>query len=204
MLEFFIHIFAVLFIAVGPIDNAAVYAGLGHRYTPQELKRMAFRACLVATIVLLSFSVAGNFILKMLDLDLFALRIGGGVLLFILSIQIVMEEHQSAEEFSKKHKNRDLSVFPLGVPLIAGPATITQMTIFLSSARGDLVKQGIIIGSLLALMVLSYILLRAAGKITKLIGEGGAEILSRVLGILLAAISVDLIITGLKDSGLFG
>jgi len=204
MLEFFLNVFAVLFIAVGPIDNAAVYAGLGHYYTDEELKRMALRACIVATIVLLCFVIGGNFIFWLIDIELYSVKVGGGILLLLLSIQIVMEKYQGGKELAEEHQHGDLSVFPLAMPLIAGPAAITQGAIFLAMAKGDIAKQGIVIGVLLGLMVLSYILLRLAGWVTKLLGDGGAQILSRALGILLAAIAASLILNGLRESGVFG
>lgn len=202
MWEYFWKSFAILFIAIGPIENAAVYAGLAHDYTKKELKLMSFRACMVAGLVLGFFSVGGNFILKVVEIQLYALQIGGGVLLMILAVKTVMDEYNAGGGAAAHHSHRDLSIFPLAMPLIAGPAAITQSTLLVGAVKGQMEKQIAVIIALFALMVLSYMFLRVAGWVTRLLGAKGAEMLTRVLGILLAALAADLIIQGLAGSGL--
>ena len=202
MLEYFLKAFAILFIAIAPIDNAAVYAALGHNYTRKELNRMALRAVLIAGIVLGLFSILGNYILTVVGIGLYSLQIGGGVLLMLLAVQIVMSEQASMDDMAKKHKHRDISVFPLAMPLIAGPAAITQMTLLMGGKDWDIKVS--VLAAMFAIMFISYLLFRAAGWVTKLLGDNGAEMLSRILGILLAALAADLIIGGLRASGLFG
>lgn len=202
MWDYFWKVFAILFIAVGPIDNAAIYAGLAHDYTKKELKSMAFRACLIAGSVLIIFSFAGNYILGVINIQLFALQIGGGILLMLLAIQIVMGSSSTGGVTGELH--RDLAVFPLAMPLISGPATITQATLLVGGARGDFSKQMAVLLGIFVLMVISYVLLRLAGLVTRLLGAKGAEMFARVLGILLAALAADLIIQGLVNSGVFG
>lgn len=202
MWEYFWKSFAILFIAIGPIENAAVYAGLAHDYTKKELKMMAIRACLVAGLVLIFFSVGGNFVLNVIELQLYALQIGGGVLLMILAVKTVMDEYSAGGGATAHHSHRDLSVFPLAMPLIAGPAAITQSTLLVGAVKGQMEKQIAVLVALFVLMVFSYVLLRVAGWVTRLLGAKGAEMLTRVLGILLAALAADLIVKGLAGSGL--
>ncbi|PWU06883.1 MAG: antibiotic resistance protein MarC [Verrucomicrobia bacterium] len=199
MWDYFWKTFAILFIAVGPIENAAVYAGLAHDYTKKELKTMAYRACLIAGAVIIVFTIAGNYLLALINIQLFALQIGGGILLMILAIQTVMADITTP---MSEQSHRDLTVFPLAMPLIAGPATITQATLLYGAAEGEVLKKFSVIGGILLLMVISYILLRLAGVVTRLLGAKGAEMFARVLGILLAALAADLIIQGIAHSGL--
>lgn len=203
MWEYFWKSFAILFIAIGPIENAAVYAGLAHDYTKRELRLMAFRACLVAGLVLVFFSVGGNFVLNIIELQLYALQIGGGVLLMILAVKTVMDEYSAGGGTAAQNSHRDLSIFPLAMPLIAGPAAITQSTLLIGAVREEMNKQIAVLVALFVLMVFSYVLLRVAGWVTRLLGAKGAEMLTRVLGILLAALAADLIVKGLAGSGLF-
>ena len=203
MLDYLITLFANMFVAVGPIENAVIFAGLTHHYTSKERKTIALRAIIIATFILVLFPLASGVILKVIDLQLYTIELGGGILLFILAVQIVMDDYESGHELSSKGAHKDLSIFPLAIPLIAGPATITQSVVFIGRAEGDTLRQASVIVAILLLMAFSYLMFTLAGMVTKLIGEKGAEILSRALGILLAAIAVDFIISGLKASGLF-
>lgn len=199
MWDYFWKTFAILFIAVGPIENAAIYAGLAHDYTKKELRTMAYRSCLIAGAVLIIFTIAGNYILALINIKLFALQVGGGILLMILAIQTVMSD-SSTNLSSGSHK--DLTVFPLAMPLIAGPATMTQSTLLYGAAEGEFWNQMAVLIGIFILMVISYILLRLAGVVTRLLGAKGAEMFARVLGILLAALAADLILQGIMKSGL--
>lgn len=204
MWDYFWKVFAILFIAVGPLENAAVYAGIAHNYTKKELSTMAYRSCILAGIVLVVFSVGGNFLLRLVGLQLYSLQVGGGVLLMIVAIKMVMEDSSFKMSPSDYQSHRDLSVFPLAIPLIAGPATITQATLLMGAARDETYKQMAVLLGILALMIISYILLRVAGWITRSIGAKGAEMFTRVIGILLAALAANLIIEGIIGAKLFG
>lgn len=203
MFEYLTTLFANLFVAVGPIENAVIFAGLTHHYTSKERRTIALRAIIIATVILVLFPLASGIILRVINLQLYTIEVGGGILLFILSIQIVMDNYESGHELSNKNTHKDLSVFPLAIPLIAGPATITQSIVFIGRAEGDILRQSFVIIAIILLMAFSYLMFTLAGMITKLIGEKGAEILSRALGILLSAIAIDFVISGLKASGLF-
>lgn len=203
MWDYFWKSFAILFIAIGPIENAVVYAGLAHDYTKKELRLMSFRACLVAGLVLIVFSLGGNFILKVVEIQLHALQVGGGILLMILAIKLVMDERNLEGRTTVHQAHRDLSIFPLAMPLIAGPVAITQSTLLVGAAKGQMEKQIAVMIALAALMILSYIFLRIGGWVTRLLGAKGADMLTRILGVLLAALAADLIIQGLAASGLF-
>lgn len=189
---------------VGPIDNAAIFAGLTHNHTKKERRTIAFKACLISAIVLILFPIVGDKILYYIDVEFYALQLGGGVLLLILGIQIVMNDYESAEELATKHKHtKDLSVFPLAIPLIAGPGAITQSLILFGKTNGDTTLQGLVLLCIAILMVVSYVMFLLAGQITRLLGDKGAETLARILGIFLTALAMNIIVDGFKASGLF-
>lgn len=200
MWVYFWTTFGILIIAIRPIENAAIYAGLAHDYTQRERSSMAGRACLIAGAILIVFTIAGNYILAVINIKLFSLQIGGGILLMILAMQTVMGK---ASGKPSEGAHQDLAVFPLAMPLIAGPAAITQAILSYGAAQGDFIKQMIVFGVILIIMGIVYILLRLAGAITRLLGAKGAEMLARILGILLAALAANLILQGLANSGLF-
>lgn len=202
MLEYFFQALGILFIVIGPLDNAAIYAGLGHNYSKSELKEMALRASIVATCILLGFSLGGHYLLNLVGIKVYSLQLGGGVLLMIVAIQMATQDYEE-RKVSLNQMHRDISVFPLAMPLMAGPGAITLSTEMMARASGDIFRQGMVVLAILVLMVVSYVLLRLAGYTTKLLGKKGGEILSRILGVLLAILAADLMVNGLRASGLF-
>lgn len=190
-----------LFLIIGPIDNGAIFGFLTKDHTAAERKRIALKASFIAGIVLIIFPIAGRYIMELLDISFFAIKIGGGILLLLLAIQIVLGEAEDHEALETKHKNRDVSVFPLAIPLVAGPGAM-MMSIDLFSRSNDIVMQGIVLGGVVVLMLISYFCFIGGGHIVRLFGPNGADALARALGILLAAIAVDMIVEGVIISGL--
>lgn len=189
---------------VGPIDNAAIFAGLTHNHTKKERRAIAFKATLIAGIVLIFFPILGDKILFYIDVEFYALQLGGGILLLILGIQVVMNDYESSENLALEHKHaKDFSVFPLAIPLIAGPGAITQSLILFGKANGDIIKQGSVLACIAILMVVSYVMFLFASHISRILGEKGAETLARILGIFLTALAMNIIVDGFKASGLF-
>lgn len=203
MWEFIINIFATLFVAVGPIDNAAIFAGLTREHTREERRKVALKATAIAGTVLIIFPFVGNQLMRYLHIELYSLQVGGGILLFLVAIKMVMSEFETGESMSKRHTHQDYSVFPLAIPLIAGPATIIQSTLLVTQSSGDYLKQGIVFAVIIFLMIFSFAAFMGAGFIVRFLGVKGAETLCRSLGIVLAAMSAQLVIRGLAASGLF-
>jgi len=203
MITYLLEVFAILFVAVGPIDNAAIFAGLTANHTPKERNRMALRASLIAGAILIVFPIIGDQLLHLLNIQLYSLQVGGGVLLFLVAIDMVMTEYENGEQMRKKHAHTDYSVFPLAIPLMAGPATIIISMNLFAKASGDYASQGIVLAVIVLLMLMSYIAFLGAGYIVRFLGTKGAETLTRALGVLLGALAAELVIEGLRSSGLF-
>ena len=205
MIETIATAFTTLFVIVDPIAVAPIFIGLTEGNSDAERRAMAIKAITIAAVTLVIFALVGEIFLKSLGVTLAAFRIAGGVLLFILAIEMVFA-HQSgirtttSGEEQEAIKKKDVSVFPLGIPLIAGPGAMASVILLMGEHPVDVVRQGIIIAVLLAVLALSLAMLLVATRIVKYLGVTGVNVISRVFGIILGALAVQYILDGLKQS----
>ncbi len=206
-MEILLNAFAVLFIVIDPIGVAAIFAALSRSHAIPARRRMAIIATLLAGTILLVFLVFGDALLRLLGITLPAFRIAGGVLLFLLAIDMVVVRQSglrstTSREQLEAEQKADLSVFPLAFPLIAGPGAIT--TVLLMSARADGVTDVVGLGLIIVLvMALTLVCLLFAAALSHRLGETGANVISRLMGLLLAALAMQFILDGLR-TGLLG
>ena len=198
---------ATFFATVGPIDASAIFAALTTAATPEERRSIAIRGTVTATVILMVFALLGKYILEGLGISLAALRTAGGVLLLLISIEMVFARPSGAtsttdEETREARERRDIAVFPLATPLIAGPGTIGAVILLMANAEGHPVQQLVVIGSLLAIMLVTFVSLLTAGQIHRFLGVTGKHVISRIFGILLAALAVQFMFDGIAQSGL--
>jgi multiple antibiotic resistance protein len=196
------------FATIGPADLILVYAGLTDKYTQAERRSMAFRAALTATIILVVFAVFGSAMLALFGITLPALRVAGGILLLLISIDMVFARHSGGtgttpEEEHEARARTDIAVFPLAMPLIAGPGAISATILLFSETRGFNLAWAMTLLAMLAILALCYLAMLASTPIQKLLGITGLAVVSRVVGVLLAALSVQFVLDGLRTSGLF-
>jgi multiple antibiotic resistance protein len=197
------------FATIGPADLALVFAALTHHNTPAERRVFALRGVLVAGAILLFFVVFGNALLALFGITLPALKTAGGVLLFLISVDMVFARHSggtgtTTEEEAEARTRPDISVFPLAMPLIAGPGAISATILLVTGAQGDQLKVAAVVAALLVILGLTYLALLTAIPIQRLLGITGLAVVSRVVGVLLAALSVQFIFDGIKGSGILG
>jgi len=208
MAELAIHAFVMLFVTIGPVDVAAMFMALCADDPPATRRRMAVRGTLVAGAVLLVFSFGGELLLDALGVGLPAFRIGGGILLLLLAIDMVFARHSgisglTAPEDREAEGREDISVFPLGIPLLAGPGAIASVVLLMGRAGGDLGAQAVVLAMLAAVLAIALVLLLAASHVVRLLGVTGVNVITRVLGIVLAALAVQFMLDGLGNSALF-
>lgn len=199
---------ATFFATIGPLDVAAVFAVLTGNYDPVRRRWCAVRGVLLATAILLLFALAGELMLNVFGISLAALRTAGGILLLLISIEMVFARSSGAtsttdEEEKEASTREDIAVFPVATPLIAGPGAMGAAILLMASAEGNVVHQMIVVGSLLAMLVATLVSLLLAGQLIRLLGLTGLNVISRVIGVLLAALAVQFIFDGIADSGLF-
>lgn len=208
MLETALIAFTTFFATIGPADVAALFAALTTKNTGAERRAMALKGTLIAAFVLLLFAFFGEAALRLFGITLPALRVAGGVLLFLIAIDLVFARPSggtttTSEENEEAAAKPDISVFPLATPLIAGPGAIGAVILLVADAEGDRVKFMAVMAALAAVLLLTFVLLLAAVQLQRLIGVTGLHVISRVVGVLLAALAVQFIFDGLGASGLF-
>ena len=201
--------FATFFATIGPIDVAAMFSALTAESTPEHRRSMAIRGTLIAGGILITFALVGEIMLGSLGISLAALRTAGGILLLLIGIEMVFArssggtsttEDEAREAISKK----DISVFPIATPLIAGPGAMGAAVLLMANAEGDITLQAIVIASIMAILLLTLVSLLLASKIQQFLGVTGMHVISRVMGVLLASLAVQFMFDGIKQSGLLG
>jgi multiple antibiotic resistance protein len=204
MLDQLLYSFVTLFVTIDPVGSAAIFAGL-MRGEPEKLRRRyAVRGTIIATFLILAFALGGDHLLRALGISLPAFRVAGGVLLFLLATEMVFARQSGirgptvSEEKEAEHRD-DISVFPLAFPLLAGPGAFTSIVLLMERAASPLAGAGVI-GALLAVMAITLALLLLAPQLMRLIGMTGANVVSRVLGIILAALAAQLVLDGLAEA----
>ncbi|MEE9139919.1 MAG: MarC family protein [Alphaproteobacteria bacterium] len=207
MVETVFHAFITFFVIVDPIGIGPIFVSLTLGENDAYRRRMAFRGTVIATVVLFAFAFVGEYLFKALGITLAAFSIAGGVLLFLLAIDMVLARRTGlrsttlSEDREAGHKE-DISVFPLAIPLIAGPGALTSVLLLMARSEHEPLLQAAILGVLLVVMVLTLVFLIAATYVMKYLGVTGVNVVSRVLGIILAALAVQLIVDGIRESGL--
>lgn len=208
MLNTFLVALATLFATVGVADIAFIFAALTKDNTPRERFVLATRGVVIATAILLIFAFIGNAVLDVFGITLPALRTAGGILLLLIAIDMVFARHSGAtgttsEEEAESRQRNDISVFPLAMPLLSGPGAISAAILLTTGARSD-AEFWIVIVAILLIMLAAWATLLLAIPIQRLLGITGLAVVSRVVGILLAALAVQFLFDGIKASGLLG
>lgn len=203
MSELPIHTFIILFVVVDPVGNAPLFAALTRGADEAERRAMATKGVLLSAAILLAFFFTGNALLSALGIGIPAFRISGGVLLFLLAIDMVFARHSglrstTVSEEQEAHGRTDISIFPLAFPLIAGPGAITTVLLMASDWAGW-GTMGVRVGMIALVLGLTWASLVFTGRLLQLLGETGANVVDRVLGLLLAALAVQFIVDGLRE-----
>ncbi|OOG22011.1 MarC family transcriptional regulator [Thioalkalivibrio denitrificans] len=202
MFEILLGAFVLLFIVVDPIGVAAIYAALVHDMPREAQRRIARNGVLLAAGILLTFMLVGNGLLAMLGISIPAFRVAGGVLLFILSLDMIFARQSGLrattlrEQREASHR-QDISVFPLAFPLIAGPGAMTTVLLMASAGHAPPVMAALVVVVVLVLG-LTLLALRFAPVIIGALGETGINVVNRLLGLILAALAVQFVLDGVR------
>ncbi|HYM83418.1 MAG TPA: MarC family protein [Candidatus Dormibacteraeota bacterium] len=197
--DFAAKAFLTLFVVIDPIGLVPMFVALAGTRSPEAQELIARRAVLIAGVVLLGFGVVGGPLLAYLGISVEALRIAGGILLFMIALDMVFARfrRETRAEEAEARSREDISVFPLAIPLIAGPGALATMLILASEAGGDAVSYlGVLVSAVLVLIA-AYVFLRLSGRITRLLRQTGVNVVTRVLGLVLAALAVQYVVDGL-------
>ncbi|MEM9329746.1 MAG: MarC family protein [Pseudomonadota bacterium] len=205
MIEFdvILNAFVTLFVTIDPIGLAPLFLGITEGMSRTQRYAVGLRACIIAFFLLVIFLFAGNAILDKMGITIHAFRVAGGLLLFYIAFEMVFGKRQerkerSSQEAISKDEIANIAVFPLALPLIAGPGAISAAVLLSSQQGGSLEWQGLLTLVILVIIALTLLSFIAAEAIDKLLGHTGRMLLTRLLGVLLAALSVQFVVDGLK------
>ncbi len=208
MLQIFATAFTTLFVAIGPIEVASMFLALTAGVTPAHRRLIAFTAAAVATVVLLAFAMGGIQLLGLIGVGLPAFRTAGGVLLLMVAADLLLAKHSAissitgAEESEAQNHQTDIAVFPLAIPLTAGPGSMTAVVLLMSRAQGPL-DMAMVLAALGAIMLIVLASMLLSEPLMRLLRKTGTAVIARVSGVLLAALAMQFIFDGLSTSGLF-
>lgn len=200
--EFLISALVTLFVVVDPVGLAPTFLAVTQGLSEKQRREVALRASLIAAGILFGAAIGGDWLLRQLGISLPAFRIAGGLLLFAIAFEMVFElrqarESKTAEEAVEEHVHH-IAAFPLAIPLLAGPGAITAVILLTGQANERAVWLAILFGVIAAVVLASYLSFCAAGRIGKLMGITGNVVLSRLLGVILAALAVQYVVDGVR------
>ncbi len=201
---FLITAFATLFVVIDPPGLVPLFIALTQGMDAAHRRRLAGRACVIAAVLLTMFGLAGETVLGFIGISMPAFRIAGGILLFLTALDMLFERRTQRREGQHPDPNHDPSVFPLATPLIAGPGAIATMILLVGKSGPGWVGTTAVMALMLAMMLATYLFFLASPFLERLLGRTGTIVITRLLGMLLAALSVQFVIDGVRGTGMIG
>lgn len=204
MTELFISAFITFLVIIDPPGCAPIFASLTTG-APRDLRRaMAIRAVVVGTLILFTFALFGEQFLRALGISLDAFRIAGGIMLFLIALEMVFERRSQrredrAQKVIEDHEVEDVSVFPMAMPMIAGPGSIASIMLMMARSEG-LAETLVVLAAMFAVMAITLVALLLAGPLMQVVGPRIEVVITRLLGVILAALAAQFVIDGIKAS----
>jgi len=201
--EVLLHAFVTLLVTIDPPGNAPLFLGVTGGLSQKERFQVAIRTAIITFVILAAFAVAGAAILKTLGISIGAFRIAGGLLLFWIAFEMIFEKRQERKRKAAAALSSDqlnnLAVFPLSIPIFAGPGSISAV-ILLASNDSGVMGHIVLLGLLLLVILLALGAMLIASRLDRFLGASGEAVLTRLLGVLLAALSVQFVVDGIKSA----
>ena len=200
MIELFTSALVTFLVVIDPPGCAPIFASLTSGAAAAERRRMAVRSALIAWGVLMFFALLGEPLLRSLGIQLASFRIAGGIMLFAIALDMVFEKRtERREERASQVEQEDVSVFPMAIPMIAGPGSIASAMLLTARAKGT-VESVVVLGAMTSVILLTMGSLLIAGPLMRLIGHRLEAMVTRILGVILAALAAQFVVDGLKES----
>jgi multiple antibiotic resistance protein len=204
VIELFVSSLITFFVVIDPPGCAPIYAGLSAGASPAQRRAMAIRAVGVATAILLVFALFGEDLLRGLGISLASFRIAGGIMLFLIALEMVFEKRTQrredrAAEVAADPEVEDVSIFPMAMPMIAGPGSIATVMLLMARTSG-IEATLVVLAAMATILLLTLVALIAAGPLMRLLGTRIEAVITRLLGVLLAALAVQFVMDGLQVS----
>lgn len=203
--EVLLSTFVTLFFIIDPIGVVPIFVGLTKYESEQRRRAIALKASIISASILIAFGFIGDFILDRLSISESSFRIAGGVLLLLAAIDMVVAGHTglsstTADEREEAKNRQDISVFPLSIPLIAGPGSLVTVVMKMRQFENEFVLQVFVILVVLAVIAITYLCLVMSGLLSRILGVTGTNVIGRVFGIILAGLAIQFIVDGIKLS----
>lgn len=199
---FLITAFATLFVVIDPPGLVPLFIALTRGMDGERRRAMALRACIIAGALLMMFGLAGEAILGFIGITMPAFRIAGGILLFLTALDMLFERRTQRREGQHPDPDHDPSVFPLATPLIAGPGAIASVILLVGQSGPGWSGTVAVLALMLGMIVVTYGFFLASPPLERMLGRTGTVVITRLLGMLLAALSVQFVIDGVRGTGL--
>jgi multiple antibiotic resistance protein len=203
MIELFVSSFITFFVVIDPPGCAPIFAGLTAGTSAVHRRVMAMRAVIVAALILFGFALFGEALLHALGISLNAFKIAGGIMLFLIALEMVFEKRterrEDRAEKVKASEPADISIFPMAMPMLAGPGSIAS-TMLLMSQNNGIERAAVVLAAMAAILLLTLLALLAAGPLMRIVGAQIEAVVSRLLGVLLGALAVQFVIDGIRAS----
>ncbi|KHA62945.1 MULTISPECIES: MarC family protein [Sphingomonas] len=202
MIELYISSLITFFVVIDPPGCAPIYAGLSASASAAQKRAMAFRAVGVSAAILFVFALFGEALLKGLGISLASFRIAGGIMLFLIALEMVFEKRTERREdraakVASDPEADDVSIFPMAMPMIAGPGSIASVMLLMSRNSG-IERSAVVLAAMVTILLLTLVALLAAGPIMRILGAKIEAVITRLLGVLLAALAVQFVLDGLS------
>ncbi|MGX3021867.1 MarC family protein [Ursidibacter sp. B-7004-1] len=191
--------FVVLWAVIDPIGSIPVYLAKTIGLSPEDRRKIARNAILISFGILLFFLVMGQWLLEAMQIPLSAFQIAGGLVLLLFALSMIFGESKPDQEIKIRSNLSELAVYPLAVPSIASPGAMMAVVLLTDNHRYSISDQFVTAGIMLSVLVITYLLFLVANRIQHLIGNAGAAIISRVMGLILSAVAINNILLGLRD-----
>tara|TARA_B100000780_G_scaffold217715_1_gene156971 strand:+ start:2657 stop:3268 length:612 start_codon:yes stop_codon:yes gene_type:complete len=198
MTELFLKTFIFYFIVIDPIGSTPLFLVVTEHLNVKEKIKTALHGTFIATLILLFFGLLGNSVLAYLKISFPAFTIAGGIILFIISLEMLFDKRHQRKEEDINFTSDKLSIFPLATPLLAGPAAITSVIVSVSALGNNFSNQAIGMLALVAATLTTFIILFLAAKSEKIINKRIISVFSRIVAIVLAGLSIQYILNGIK------
>ena len=199
MLEIFIQSFVLYFVVVDPIGSTPIFFVITKNLNIKDKIKTAVNSTIIALLVLIFFALLGNYILNHLNITFSALKIAGGIILFIVSLEMLFSKRQQRKKENTNFHSDNISVFPLAIPLLAGPAAIISVVVSVNNIGSNFINQIVGMTSLVLVMVITFIAFFIVSKFEKVVNEKVINIFSSVIAIILAGLSIQYILDGIKE-----
>jgi len=204
MIELFGSALVTFLVIIDPPGCAPIFASLTRGTTAAHRRAMAIRSSLIAWAILLFFALLGKPMLQALGISLASFRIAGGIMLFFIALDMVFERRterreRRAEEIEGTPEAEDISVFPMAIPMITGPGSIASAMLWVSRAD-NIAEVAVVLAAITTVMAITFLTMLAAGPLMRLIGEKVEAMITRILGVILAALAAQFVVDGLKQS----